>query len=107
MGVERTDYIMWGIDVGADNVNWDRDEAEIEGQPGAKFQIVYDGMSGEYAVAGVVIAVSDDYNGFPMTDLTLAMSNMDQYMEATRLIKERFPDVDPLGFGIKVFSHFH
>jgi hypothetical protein len=107
MGVDRIDYVMWCVDVGYDNIGDYEDHLpEIEGQPGAKFTIVVDGMCGKYAMAGVVIASSDIYEGFNMIDITRELSNMDQYMEATALIKERFPHVDPLDFGIKIFSDY-
>lgn len=64
MGVDRTDYLMFGVDVGYDAFDWDKHEAEAEGRPDARFDIVFDGMSGKYCVAGRIIAVSDRYEGF-------------------------------------------
>ena len=46
MGVSRTDYLMWATDVGAKAFSWDKHEAEGEGRPDRRFDIVYDGMSG-------------------------------------------------------------
>ncbi len=40
MGVDRTDYLMYGTDVGADAFDWEKHEAEIEGRPDARFESV-------------------------------------------------------------------
>lgn len=42
MGVDRTDYLMYGVDVGADQFDWDKHEAECNGAPGARFDLVYE-----------------------------------------------------------------
>jgi hypothetical protein len=65
MGVDRTDYLMFGVDVGADNFDWDKHQAEVEGAPDRLFDVVYDGMSGEYCIAGKVLARTDAYRGEP------------------------------------------
>lgn len=104
--MDRTDYVMWGVDIGLDNVNYTRHHAEIDGTDGAEFRIVCCGMSREFAIAGVIIAESDVIDGFTMSDITREVSSMERYANATARIKEKFPDVDPLGFGIKVFSCF-
>jgi len=65
MGVDRTDYLMFGVNVGADNFDWDKHQAEIEGAPERRFDIVYDGMGGEYCVAGKILACTAAYRGEP------------------------------------------
>jgi len=70
MGVYRTDYLMYGVKLAFDQVDYDKHEAEIHGEPGAAFDIVYDGMSGKYAVAGKVIARSDGDEGLEFTEIT-------------------------------------
>lgn len=70
MGVDRTDYLMFGIKLDYDAVDYDRHEAMIEGQPGAPFDIILDGMGGKYSVVGKVIAKSDPYDGIEFTEIT-------------------------------------
>lgn len=70
MSVNRTDYLMFGVKLDPRVVDHDRDQAMIEGQPDAPFDLIYDGMSGEYAVAGKVIARSDPYEGMVFTEIT-------------------------------------
>lgn len=64
MGVYRTDYLMWAVNVGADSFDWDKHQAEGEGQENRRFDVVYDSMSGQYCMAGRTIAVSGHGNGF-------------------------------------------
>lgn len=52
MGVYRTDYLMYGVKIDYALVKWDEHEALIEGRPDAPFDLIVDGMSGRYAVAG-------------------------------------------------------
>lgn len=106
MGVSRNDYVIWGADVGYDNVDYDEFEDEIDGTPDARFQIIYDGMSGKYAMAGVVVARSDDYEGFDMTDISAQCRDLTKFYEVMNVIIEQFPHLKPSDFGLKVFSHF-
>ena len=75
MGVDRTDYLMFGVKVDPDRVSERYEELEpmMDGAPGAAFDLVYDGMSGKYAVAGKIIAKSDEYDGLEFTEITDAM----------------------------------
>lgn len=70
MGVYRTDYLFYGVKVDPEKVDWDKHEALICGAPERDFDMVYDGMSGKYAVAGKVIAKSDGYDGLKFTEIT-------------------------------------
>ena len=69
MGVDRTDYLMFGADLGAKAFDWDKHEAESNGAPGRRFDIVYDSMCGKYCIAGKIIASSDPYEGFEMAKI--------------------------------------
>lgn len=69
MGVDRTDYLMFGVDLGAYAFDWDKHEAEADGAPDARFDIVHDSMSGKYCIAGKIIASSDPYEGFEMAKI--------------------------------------
>lgn len=70
MGVYRTDYLMYGVKIDPERVDYDKHEAFIEGRPGVAFDLVYDGMSGKYAVAGKIIAKADQYDGMEFTEIT-------------------------------------
>ena len=59
MGTHRTDYLMWGTDIGATDFDRDKYEAECDGAPHRRFDMVYDGMCGQYCIAGKIIARSD------------------------------------------------
>jgi hypothetical protein len=39
MSTDRTDYVIYGMNVGYDNVSWDDFEAELSGSPDARFDI--------------------------------------------------------------------
>lgn len=106
MGVDRTDYLMFATELGPDEFDIDKHQAEIEGAPGAKFDIVYDGMCGEYCLAGKIIAKSDPYEGFEKAKI-----HVGAVMEANELaaaVSESFGrEVKPSDFSLILFSHFH
>jgi hypothetical protein len=106
MGVDRTDYLMFATEISADTFDYDKHLPEIEGAPGAKFNIVYDGMCGKYCLAGKIIAESDPYEGFE-----LAKINVGAVLEANELaeaVSESFGrKVAPSDFSLILFSHFH
>lgn len=105
MGVDRTDYLMFAADMGAKAFDWDKHEAEMNGAPDAKFDIVYDGMCGAYCLAGKIIAKSEPYEGFEM-----AKVNVGAALQATELaaaVSESFGrKVAPSDFSLILFSHF-
>lgn len=105
MGVDRTDYLMFATDIGYDACDYDKFEAEICGEPGARFDIVYDGMSGKYALAGKIIAKSDPYEGFEM-----AKVNVGAVLEANELadkVSEALGrKLTPADFSLILFTHF-
>jgi hypothetical protein len=105
MGVDRTDYLMFATDVGYDNCDYEKFEAEIGGEPERRFDVVYDGMCGKYALAGKIIAESDPYDGFEM-----AKVNVGAVLEANELaekVSEAFGrKLTPADFSLILFSHF-
>lgn len=105
MGVDRTDYLMWAVDVGADAFDWDKHEVILDS--GEPFQIVYDGMSGEYCMAGHVIAGSDPYEGLDRTEIDPREIGKDRAELAAQIAKafDR-PDITPDSFKLILFSHF-
>lgn len=105
MGVDRTDYLMFATDISPDDLDRDKHQAEIEGAPDAKFNIVYDGMCGNYCLAGKIIAKSEPYEGFEM-----ARVNVGAVLEANELaaaVSESFGrELKPSDFHLILFSHF-
>jgi hypothetical protein len=106
MGVDRTDYLMLGVDVGASAFNWDRHEDERNGAPNRRFDIVYDGMSGAYCIAGKIIAVSKPYEGIAMTKINPDDLGVDRSELASVLTKEFGGPVHPEDLSLMLFSHF-
>lgn len=108
MGVDRTDYLMFGADVGADSFDWDKHEAEVNGSPDARFDIVYDGMSGAYCFAGKIIAVSDRYSGFEdRVEIDAASLNVDRDDLAKKISVAFERPVLPTDLRLVLFSHYH
>jgi len=107
MGVDRTDYLMFGADVGARAFDWDKHENEVNGAPGARFDVVYDGMCGMYCVAGKIIARSDPYQGFELARIDEATLDIDK-SELAAILAEAFgrPDIGPESISLILFSHY-
>lgn len=105
MGVYRTDYLMFGVRVDPEEVSnrYEEFEAEIDGAPGRKFDLIYDGMSGKYAVAGKIIARSDPYEGLEFKEI--APADMAWDAELMSRIRGSFPEAS--GLALILFSHFH
>lgn len=104
MGVERIDYLIWGAKVNPDEVEFDKHEAEIYLEDGRRFDLIYDGMCGEYAVAGKVICASDPINGLEFTEISDGDWDF-RKEDLIRRVRDEFPDAKQ--FGLKLFSHFH
>jgi hypothetical protein len=106
MGVDRTDYLMLAAEVGFDGFDFDKHQAEIEGAPGAKFDIVRDGMCGKYCLAGKIIARSEPYEGLEMAKVNVGA--VLQTNELADTISESFGrKIAPSEFSLILFSHFH
>jgi len=107
MGVDRDDYVIFGVNVGYDNVDYDDFEDEIDGTPDAPFRIIYDGMSGNYAWAGVILAAGDRYEGFN-DGVELRVEDRSLGAAALEIIR-RFPDLNLTisDFKLMAISHFH
>jgi len=80
MGVDRTDYIMFGWKLPYEIKNskgveldlWDDKYLPmIEGHTDERFSIIRDGMSGEYMVFGLSLGNSEIYTGWEFTSLKL------------------------------------
>lgn len=105
MGVDRTDYLMWGAKVSPDVVRekYGDLEAEINGAPESLFDLIYDGMSGKYAVAGRVVARSEPYEGLAFKVIEPADLAWDA--ELVGRVRTAFPDAHE--FSLILFSHYH
>lgn len=106
MGVDRTDYLMFAADMGAKDFDYDKYEAEISGAPDAKFDIVYDGMCGKYALAGKIIAKSDPYEGFEMAKVEPEKMQIDPFVLAAKVSEAFGRKLVPADFSLILFSHF-
>ena len=106
MGVDRTDYLMLGADLGPDAFDWEKHEAEACGAPDRRFDIVYDGMSGKYCIAGKIIAKSDPYEGFEMAKISPEQFDVNRSTLALAVSEafQRKMGVDD--FSLILFSHF-
>lgn len=105
MGVSRTDYVIFGVDVGYDNVDYDTFEKEIGQDPDAEFAIIYDGMCGKYAYAGMIIAKADPYEGFG-NGVELTPLDITAY-DVAKKVMAKFPHARHTEFRIRAVSHFH
>jgi len=106
MGVDRTDYLMLGTDVGSDAFDWDRHAREYEGAPNRRFDIVYDGMSGKYCIAGKIIAKSDPYEGIEMVRIEPETLDVDRAALAAAVSDAFDKTVSAGDFSLILFSHF-
>jgi hypothetical protein len=95
---------MCGVKISPKLVDYDKHEALISGAPGRAFDVVYDGMSGEYAVAGKVIAKIDGYDGVNFTEITDDLLPTDPAALST-LIGETF-GAAPDKLRLFLFSHY-
>ena len=102
MGVVRTDYLMYGVKIGHDRVDYDKHEAMMEGRPDAPFSLIVDGMSGKYAVAGRVIASADGYDGEMFEEIDPAALIDDGSLKAR--IEDALGPVDNL--RLLFFAHY-
>ncbi len=104
MGVSKTDYLIYGVRLDPKLVDWDKHEAMISGTPDAPFNLIYDGMSGKYAVAGHIIASADQYDGIEFTEITEALLPQDTV--ALREAIEKSFGVPVEKMSLYLFSHF-
>lgn len=113
MGVDRTDYIVYGYKLPPDLKNekgkidfWDdKFLPMIEGHPGEEFIIVNDGMMGEYTIFGIKIKSADEDTGWDFVTLDLKTLDPEKvkkrYREVFELNDE--PGAEPYLF---IFSHY-
>lgn len=109
LGVERSDWILIGANIGYENYNDDRcelyDQYSNQSDSGSLTYVI-DGMSGEYFIIGEVVQCDPDgYDGFELFNLNVD----DHYLKSVKLVKEHILDK----FGIEVepklivITHWH
>ena len=125
MGVDRTDYVMLGHKANYDffkHIDEPEEGKDIEGKAYEKYiepyddngyqeecneglAVVADGMSGEYAMIGMILHKSVyNGNGIPLKDF-----NTNTELEKTllaELITEKFKIKDP-EIKLWIFTHWH
>lgn len=115
MGIDRTDYIVYGWKLpfklknesGEINILDDKFLPFIEGRPGVDYLISYDGMGGKYIVFGKKLLSCDEYegSGWDFKDISIGIEDLD-----SKNLKDKFkelfemnPEVEPKLF---IYSHF-
>lgn len=106
MGVDRTDYLMFGLDVGADDFDYDAFESEVNGEPGRRFDIIFDGMCGKYCIAGKIIAKSDPSEGLEMVKIDPGTLGIDRTALAMAVSDAFGRKLSADDFSLILFSHF-
>lgn len=121
MGVERTDYIIYGFVISPsalkkNNIDiWDdKFLPYMEGWPDVSEAIIYDGMNGEYVVFGSAIHKSHDYEGIPLKSVSYkdffdegkksGITNKFIELFGKNIFNNELDDEDP---QVIIFSHFH
>jgi hypothetical protein len=108
MGVDRSDYIVFGWKRPSDNARFWADEEKylpmIEGHQGEEFSLILDGMSGEYTVFGIILnSGGDKYEGWDFVQLDFKNLNAEKLKSKYREVFESEPETEPTLF---IFSHF-
>jgi hypothetical protein len=118
MGVDRTDYIVYGWklpyklnDPDGNPIEnfWDIPKYEklVDGGDDDGFQILEDGMAGTYCVFGKVIeSGGDQWEGWDFVELEI--DNMDKHKAIGKLVEHfQTPTVGWPEPKLFLFSHFH
>ncbi|MER2008506.1 MAG: hypothetical protein ABS939_13735 [Psychrobacillus sp.] len=74
MGVERSDWIVVGVDIGMkhyDDENYEYFDQYAERNRLGDITFLIDGMSGQYFIVGEVLLHADAYNGFGLSEFPL------------------------------------
>jgi hypothetical protein len=120
MGVERTDYIVFGFKMNPEllkrkriNIWDDKYLPFIEGHKGVPDVFVYDGMNEEYAVFGKLINRAEEHEGVNFT--TISYKDFFDVEESSRVIgkfielfgEDMLDELDDDEPQMFVFSHYH
>lgn len=114
MGVDRTDYLIYGWKLPINFVNsngpidiWDEKfRPYMEGHKGIDFSLIFDGMGGKYTVFGKRIAfATDDGDGWGFMELDLSKIGSPGFTKDK--FKEIFEIEPPSEPSLFIFSHWH
>jgi hypothetical protein len=91
MGVDRTDYLMygWKLPYNSEVNNNEKYLPNIEGHKNTSLRLIADGMSGEYMVWGLTIEVADEYEGWEFLEIDI---------DKNKLKEELMKEINKLGF---------
>lgn len=84
MSMNRTDYLMIGVDIKNKNIdfcdeeNYEKFSSYTEGHCNCEFRIVEDYMSGRYCFFGKVLKKAEEYDGFDREPIDLNESNTNE-----------------------------
>ena len=109
MGVDRTDYIIYGykLPYNIKNLLDDKFLPMIEGHEGEEFIIVTDGMCGQYNVFGILIeSGGDTYEGWDFVPLDFKNLDAEKVKSKYREIFELKEDEQIDEPYLFIFSHF-
>ena len=103
MGVYRDDYLVLGARVDFERIDYDEFEPEIDGVDGRRFDVVYDGMSGNYAFVGKVLCKTGQFDDAPIREITAEdLGNDPDLLDKVQAV---FPEVEKL--SLFMFQHYH
>jgi len=100
MSEDRTDYVFYGFDAGYDDINYDDWEKLIENEGNEYFDLIYDGMNGDFAFFGKVVASTVEEGGFDRQKVSKPKGTG----EARRELKKYFADFP--AFEFHIFTRF-
>jgi len=114
MGVERTDYIIFGWKLSDDcrkkinNLNQNNEDLilpYIEGWADCKYRIIEDGMSDEYSVFGIELESADQYNGWDFFEIEIDKIKQNDILKLKEEYNKLFGIIldEPKLF---IFSHY-
>lgn len=81
MSTTCTHYTIIGFLLDFDEVDYETYEAEIDRTGVAKYDMIYDGCSGEFVVAGHILVQGDIYEGMEFTNVSESMETNKQAIE--------------------------
>lgn len=90
MGMRRTDFIILGVELDFDEISYEDYEAEINLEDGRAFDMLYDGVCGEFCLAGKVLSSTDDIDGFSMMNISQAAA--ENRVEVHEVLRNEFGD---------------
>lgn len=105
MGVDRTDYIIYGWKMEySDKYYEDKLLKYVEGHKNVNETLVVDGMCGDYAVFGTLIDhCDDDGEGWDFVELSF----QDLDAEALKKLYKELFETEPVGEPkLLIFSHY-